>query len=82
MADVRDAAAARLIDGVWLVDDLGAVEHGVAVTREGAGIDAERGELWRAADAGEAAWMAARAERDRLAETLAADERAAAEAEA
>ena len=67
VADVRDPAAARLIDGVWLVDDLAAVEHGVAVTREGAGIDAERGELWRAADAGEAAWMAARAERDRLA---------------
>ena len=28
VADVRDPAAARLIDGVWLVDDLSAVEHG------------------------------------------------------
>jgi chromosome segregation protein len=82
VADVSDPAAARLIEGVWLVDDLGAVEHGVAVTSEGAGIDLERGELWRAADAGEAAWMAARAERDRLAATLAADERAADEADA
>ncbi len=82
VADVRDPAAARLIDGVWLVDDLGAVEHGVAVTQDGAGIDAERGELWRAADAGEAAWMAARAERDRLAASLVADERAADEADA
>ena len=81
VADVRDPAAARLIDGVWLVDDLSAVEHGVAVTREGAGIDAERGELWRAADAGEAAWMAARAERDRLAASLEADERAAHDAQ-
>ena len=81
VADVRDPAAARLIDGVWLVDDLAAVEQGVAVTREGAGIDAERGELWRAADAGEAAWMAARAERDRLAASLEADERAAHDAQ-
>jgi chromosome segregation protein len=64
---VRDPVAGRLLEGVWLVDDLGAVDHGVAVTREGQGIDVERGELWRTGDAGEAAWLAARAERDRLA---------------
>ena len=65
---VRDPIAGRLLEGVWLVDDLAAVDHGVAVTRAGEGIDADRGELWRTGDAGEAAWMAARAERDRLAD--------------
>ncbi len=63
---VHDPIAGRLLEGVWLVDDLAAVDHGVAVTRAGEGIDADRGELWRTGDAGEAAWMAARAERDRL----------------
>jgi chromosome segregation protein len=72
---VRDPVAARLLEGVWLVDDLAQVGHGVAVTRAGEGIDADRGELWRTGDAGEAAWMAARAERDRLvAEDAAAGE--------
>ncbi len=69
---VRDPIAGRLLEGVWLVDDLSAVDHGVAVTRAGEGIDADRGELWRTGDAGEAAWMAARAERDRLADEDAA----------
>jgi chromosome segregation protein len=69
---VRDPIAGRLLEGVWLVDDLAAVDHGVAVTRAGEGIDADRGELWRTGDAGEAAWMAARAERDRLADEDAA----------
>jgi chromosome segregation protein len=64
---VRDPIAGRLLEGVWLVDDLSQVDHGVAVTRAGEGIDADRGELWRTGDAGEAAWMAARAERDQLA---------------
>jgi len=63
---VHDPVAGRLLEGVWLVDDLSAVDHGVAVTRAGEGIDVERGELWRTGDAGEAAWLAARAERDRL----------------
>jgi chromosome segregation protein len=63
---VRDPVAGRLLEGVWLVDDLAGVDHGVAVTRAGEGIDADRGELWRTGDAGEAAWLAARAERDRL----------------
>ncbi|HEY0389082.1 MAG TPA: chromosome segregation protein SMC [Gaiellales bacterium] len=63
---VRDASLAALIDGIRLVDDLASVTSGVAVTAEGAGIDADRGELWRTADAAEAAWLAARAERDGL----------------
>ena len=67
---IGDPAVARLIEGVWLVDDLAAVSSGVAVTDAGEGIDVERGELWRAADAGEAAWLAARAERDRVSSEL------------
>src|SRR5689334_20995170 len=77
---VRDPVAGRLLEGVWLVDDLAQVDHGVAVTRAGEGIDADRGELWRTGDAGEAAWLAARAERERLeteAEGLAAEHAAA-----
>jgi chromosome segregation protein len=77
---VRDPVAGRLLEGVWLVDDLAQVDHGVAVTRGGEGIDADRGELWRTGDAGEAAWLAARAERDRLedeAKALAAEHEAA-----
>jgi chromosome segregation protein len=77
---VRDPVAGRLLEGVWLVDDLARVDHGVAVTRAGEGIDADRGELWRTGDAGEAAWLAARAERERLeteAEGLAAEHAAA-----
>ena len=62
-----DPVAGRLLEGVWLVEDLAEVDHGVAVTRSGEGIDADRGELWRTGDAGEAAWLAARAERDHLA---------------
>jgi chromosome segregation protein len=67
---VHDASLAPLIEGIRLVDDLTAVTSGVAVTVDGTGIDAERGELWRTADAAEAAWLAARAERDRLRDSL------------
>src|SRR3954470_23480011 len=67
---VHDASLTPLIEGIRLVDDLTAVKSGVAVTVDGTGIDAERGELWRTADAAEAAWLAARAERDRLRESL------------
>ena len=81
LVTVLDPVAGRLLEGVWLVDDLTQVDHGVAVTSAGEGIDADRGELWRTGDAGEAAWMAARAERDQLAAqdaALAAEHRAAA----
>ena len=67
---VRDASLQPLVEGIRLVDDLAAVKHGVAVTADGTGIDADRGELWRTADAAESAWMAARAERDRLRESI------------
>jgi chromosome segregation protein len=77
---VRDEALSALIDGIRLVDDLTSVRRGVAVTAEGLGIDADRGELWRTADAAEAAWVASRAERDRLAAELPELESAAAAA--
>ena len=84
LVTVLDPVAGRLLEGVWLVDDLAEVGHGVAVTRAGEGIDADRGELWRTGDAGEAAWLAARAERDHLAaqDAAAAAEHAAAAAAA
>ena len=63
----HDPALAWLVQGVWLVDDLRSVTSGVGVTVDGAGYDADRGEMWRTADAGEAAWLAARSERDQLA---------------
>jgi chromosome segregation protein len=63
---VHDASLVALIEGVRLVDDLAGVSFGVAVTIAGNGIDADRGELWRTADAAESSWLAARAERDRL----------------
>jgi chromosome segregation protein len=48
--------AVRLLDGIWLVgmDELGRVRGGVAVTVEGHGYDADRGELWFSGEAGEA----------------------------
>lgn len=67
---VRDSSLAALIEGIRLVDDLATVTSGVAVTVDGSGIDADRGELWRTADAAEAAWLAARAECERLAAQL------------
>jgi chromosome segregation protein len=81
---VLDPVVGRLLEGVWLVDDLAEVDHGVAVTRAGEGIDADRGDLWRTGDAGEAAWLAARAERDHLAaqDAAASAEHAAATAAA
>jgi chromosome segregation protein len=80
VATLRDPSLAWAIEGVWLVDDLAGVEHGVAVTADGAGIDADRGELWRIPDAGEAAWLSARAERDRLTGEHGSLERASADA--
>ncbi|MGZ4481285.1 MAG: AAA family ATPase, partial [Gaiellales bacterium] len=68
---LTDPALAWLLEGIWLVEDLARVTHGVAVTVAGTGIDVDRGELWRTADAGEAAWMAARAERDQLRHSVA-----------
>ena len=48
--------ALRLLDGVWLVEphELRDVRSGIAVTSEGDGYDADRGELWFAGETGEA----------------------------
>jgi chromosome segregation protein len=78
---VRDASVQRLISDVWVVEDLTRVVSGVAVTVAGEGVDADRGELWRTADAGEAVWLAARADRDRTSGEVERLETALAEAE-
>jgi chromosome segregation protein len=67
---IRDDSLKALIEGIRIVEDLTTVSSGIAVTVEGAGIDADRGELWRTADAAEAAWLAARAECGQLAAQL------------
>ena len=57
-------APARLLDGIHLVDDeadLLRVERGVAVMRDGRGVDADRGVAFRVGD-GQAAALAARRE--------------------
>ena len=51
-----DAAALALLDGVWLVERERLLEarHGIAITAEGHGFDADRGELWFAGETAEA----------------------------
>ena len=61
---LRPEAPARLLDGIHLVDDeadLLRVERGVAVLRDGRGVDADRGVAFRVGD-GQAAALAARRE--------------------
>ncbi|HEX6725444.1 MAG TPA: AAA family ATPase, partial [Gaiella sp.] len=69
--------ALRLLDGVWLVEasELTEVRSGVAVTIEGEGHDADRGELWFAGETGEAVLLELEARRRVLADE--ADELAA-----
>ena len=69
--------AVGLLEGVWLVEAgrLGAVRSGVAVTLDGEGIDASRGELWFAGETGEAVLLELDARRRVLADE--ADELAA-----
>ncbi len=69
--------AVRLLEGVWLAEagQLGAVRSGVAVTRDGEGIDADRGELWFTGETGEALLLELDARRRVLADE--ADELAA-----
>jgi len=69
--------ARRLLDGIWLVDPaaLRDLRSGIAVTREGDGFDADRGELWFAGETGEAALLELDARRRALADE--ADELAA-----
>ncbi len=51
-----DPHARRLLDGFWLVEPgaLLDMSHGIAITLEGHGYDAERGELWLSGDTAEA----------------------------
>jgi chromosome segregation protein len=79
---IIDRSLAPLVAGIWLVDDVRGVQSGVAVTAEGVGLDADRGEAWRIADVGEASWLRARGERDSLAAGLAEREQAAEQAHA
>jgi len=50
-----DEAALRLLDGVWLVERerLLDASHGIVITSEGHGYDADRGELWFAGETAE-----------------------------
>ena len=64
------ADAVALVDGAWLVDagELRAVPRGVAVTREGLGFDADRGELWFAGETSETVVLEMEARRRALAD--------------
>ena len=65
-----EPAALRLLDGVWLVpaDRLLDAAQGVAITAEGHGFDAERGELWFAGETAEALLLEMDARRRSLAD--------------
>jgi chromosome segregation protein len=75
--------ARSLLGGVWLVDreSLLAAGHGCAVTREGHGYDADRGELWFTGEAAEAVLLEAEARRRALAAEAADLERRLGEAD-
>ena len=65
--------ALRLVDGVWLVpvEQLLEARHGVVITAEGHGYDAERGELWFAGETPEAVLLEMDARRRALADEAA-----------
>ncbi len=65
-----DPAALRLLDGVWLVpvEHLLDAGHGIVITTEGHGYDAERGELWFAGETAEAVLLEMDARRRALAD--------------
>ena len=67
-----DGAPARLLEGVHLVadeDELARVDAGIAVLRDGRGVDADRGVAFRVGD-GQAAALAARREAREAAKAL------------
>src|SRR4029079_6411187 len=76
VATGRDDAL-RLLDRVWLLHpgEVREVRSGIAVTTEGDGYDADRGELWFAGETGEAVMLELDARRRVLADE--ADELAA-----
>ena len=65
-----DPAALRLLDGIWLVpaERLLDAAHGIVITNEGHGYDAERGELWFAGETAEAVLLEMDARRRALAD--------------
>jgi chromosome segregation protein len=65
-----DDAALGLLDGIWLVEPerLLAAAHGIVITSEGHGYDAERGELWFAGATPEAVLLEMDARRRALAD--------------
>src|SRR4051812_37952990 len=65
-----DPAALRLLDGMWLVptESLLDATHGIAITEEGHGYDAARGELWFAGETAEAVLLEMDARRRALAD--------------
>ncbi len=65
--------ALRLVDGVWLVpmERLLEARHGVVITAEGHGYDADRGELWFAGETPEAVLLEMDARRRALADEAA-----------
>ncbi len=67
------AAAMRLLDGVWLVEDgqLLDATHGTVVTAAGRGFDTERGELWLAGETPESVLLEMDARRRSLADQAA-----------
>jgi chromosome segregation protein len=65
-----DEAALRLLDGVWLVEreQLLDASHGVVITSDGHGYDADRGELWFAGETAEVLLLEMDARRRALAD--------------
>jgi chromosome segregation protein len=83
LVELLPGAPGDLLAGVWLVGDPGELEgirHGVGVTAEGLGFDADRGVAFRGGAGGEAALLEAAARRDALAAELTALEATAAQA--
>ncbi len=72
-----DEAALQLLDGIWLVEPERLLEasHGIVITAEGHGYDADRGELWFAGETAEVLLLEMDARRGSLADE--ADELAA-----
>ena len=69
--------AVHLLEGIWLVErsQLREIESGVAITVDGVGYDADRGDVWLAGETGEAVLLELETRRRALADE--ADELAA-----
>ncbi len=72
LVSLADGAPDGLLDGIHVVDDaleLATIEHGIAVTRDGRGFDADRGQAFRVGAAG-ANLLSLRRERDDASEAV------------